>query len=471
MQVTVFDAVGIGAGGSGAAAGLLHPFTPTVKLMWRAEAAMREALHLLDVAEAAAACSSGLHEPIAWRHGMLRPAGNLQQAAAYRKLWGGASCTGCGTSPEESSSSGSSSSLRQRERQVLPDTDSRLAAVMQARCTSAEIAAALVPGVRLPAEEEAALGAGPAPAGPTGAEQVHAGAEPTAADAAACSAVHVPAGVTLHPARYMNALWAACVQRAAARDDGSSVRLQVGTLDSVAQLHKGPGGPFSGGVVVAAGAAVGSLREFRGARLPLDLRQGYILDMHRTSADAEAVSYLDVAPSLLGSPYIASQGGQLLTIGATKSGGWSSERSLAECGRTIDARHYMRVAEAAAAAITGGTGPVVDEQGDDVAAAVYELLARGAGSWPLLLRWSLQGIRTGVRALPKRTHHGSIPLMGRWQANIKGLTSDPPTWLLVGLGARGLVYHAWLGRCAALALLNESEDYLPCESLAWRQGI
>lgn len=32
VHVTVYDAVGIGAGGSGAAAGLLHPFTPTGKV-------------------------------------------------------------------------------------------------------------------------------------------------------------------------------------------------------------------------------------------------------------------------------------------------------------------------------------------------------------------------------------------------------------------------------------------------------
>jgi hypothetical protein len=32
VEVTVVDAVGIGAGGSGAAAGLLHPFTPKGKV-------------------------------------------------------------------------------------------------------------------------------------------------------------------------------------------------------------------------------------------------------------------------------------------------------------------------------------------------------------------------------------------------------------------------------------------------------
>lgn len=46
-----------------------------------------------------------------------------------------------------------------------------------------------------------------------------------------------------------------------------------------------------------------------------------------------------------------------------------------------------------------------------------------------------------------------------------------PVWLLVGLGARGLVYHAWLGKLMAAAVLDNSEDHLPPELLAWRQQV
>jgi glycine/D-amino acid oxidase-like deaminating enzyme len=42
-------------------------------------------------------------------------------------------------------------------------------------------------------------------------------------------------------------------------------------------------------------------------------------------------------------------------------------------------------------------------------------------------------------------------------------------WLLVGLGARGLVYHAWLGQLLAQAVLSDSEQQLPQELLAWRE--
>ncbi|KAF6266139.1 hypothetical protein COO60DRAFT_644965 [Scenedesmus sp. NREL 46B-D3] len=59
VHVTVVDAVGIGAGGSGAAAGLLHPFSPKGKLLWKAHEAMASALQLLEAAEEAAAQSPG----------------------------------------------------------------------------------------------------------------------------------------------------------------------------------------------------------------------------------------------------------------------------------------------------------------------------------------------------------------------------------------------------------------------------
>jgi hypothetical protein len=54
----VFDAAGIGQGGSGAAAGLLHPLTPKGRMLWRGEEALADAMQLLQVAEQAA-CQAG----------------------------------------------------------------------------------------------------------------------------------------------------------------------------------------------------------------------------------------------------------------------------------------------------------------------------------------------------------------------------------------------------------------------------
>lgn len=41
-------------------------------------------------------------------------------------------------------------------------------------------------------------------------------------------------------------------------------------------------------------------------------------------------------------------------------------------------------------------------------------------------------------------------------------------WVIGGLGARGLVYHAWLGELVAKAVLNDSEDSFPKELLRWK---
>lgn len=58
LDVDIFDDVGIGGGASGVAGGLIHPYSPKVKPLWRGEQCWRECLHLLSVAEAAASAAS-----------------------------------------------------------------------------------------------------------------------------------------------------------------------------------------------------------------------------------------------------------------------------------------------------------------------------------------------------------------------------------------------------------------------------
>lgn len=74
-------------------------------------------------------------------------------------------------------------------------------------------------------------------------------------------------------------------------------------------------------------------------------------------------------------------------------------------------------------------------------------------------------MRTGVRALPPRTPYGSIPLAGRVQDGGEG---QPPCWVLVGLGARGLVYHALLGKWLAAAVRADDPRLLPRQVRSWQ---
>lgn len=41
-------------------------------------------------------------------------------------------------------------------------------------------------------------------------------------------------------------------------------------------------------------------------------------------------------------------------------------------------------------------------------------------------------------------------------------------WVISGLGARGLVYHAWLGALLVQAIVKGRDDCLPSPLLRWR---
>lgn len=87
IRVTVLDVHGIGAGASGAAAGLLHPYTPKGKLTWLGAEAFAAAQRMVSIAEQAhhqcprqsVAADDG-PGAVAYRHGILRVGGNAKQS-------------------------------------------------------------------------------------------------------------------------------------------------------------------------------------------------------------------------------------------------------------------------------------------------------------------------------------------------------------------------------------------------------
>ena len=102
VEVHLFDEKGIAGGASGVAAGLLHPYTPRGKIIWRGVEGVAATLALVAAAEDAetrldsgAAVldddddGGGPHdrrgESIAWRRGTVRPAKNLKQARDLAK--------------------------------------------------------------------------------------------------------------------------------------------------------------------------------------------------------------------------------------------------------------------------------------------------------------------------------------------------------------------------------------------------
>jgi hypothetical protein len=105
----------------------------------------------------------------------------------------------------------------------------------------------------------------------------------------------------------------------------------------------------------------------------------------------------------------------------------------------------------------------LDEAATD--AALAELLPPGAALLPALgLSPGFASRRGawGVRALPPRATLGRLPLLRALPVPPGAPPAD--CWLLAGLGARGLVYHALLAEALATALLARDASLLPPET-------
>ncbi|MQL87874.1 hypothetical protein Taro_020425 [Colocasia esculenta] len=95
LCVDVYDEIGIGGGASGVAGGLIHPYSPKGKLLWRGAEFWRECLKLLSIAERAptvrardgvsADLLDSPNEQIVWRRGIVRPATTLKNAEILKE--------------------------------------------------------------------------------------------------------------------------------------------------------------------------------------------------------------------------------------------------------------------------------------------------------------------------------------------------------------------------------------------------
>ena len=87
--------------------------------------------------------------------------------------------------------------------------------------------------------------------------------------------------------------------------------------------------------------------------------------------------------------------------------------------------------------------------------APLERLCPGIGDEELL------SVQAGVRALPPRSHHGYVPIAGRLGGSSQRGAPSTECWLIGGLGSRGLIHHALIGRDLARAVLARDESLLP----------
>lgn len=377
FHVDLFDAYGIAAGASGAAAGLLHPYTPRGKVLWNGIEAFEDALRLVGASELARHSNE---PPFVWRNGLLRLAKNPKMAKILVQN-------------------------AQNDSEALHLTKSRLLS-----STSREFSD-LVPGL-----SEDFLGSVP--------KQNIQG-------------LYIGKGLVLDPTRYLQALWRSCC--ALGEKYGNTAAFHQRMVTSLSELERDFGGYDA--IIVTIGAALESITETSGV-VKLDLCQGYSLELESTK-----YTYASRSPSLLGSPYAAFHGECKAIVGATQNFGSSIQEATRCLGPTCN--------------ITTEKASTMPE----VTSAIEELMTGIVPVWPKLRDWELVQVKSGVRALPTRTPQGSIPYAGKLA---KVPENSAVHWFVSGLGARGLVYHAWLGRLVASAVMNDDDSILPKELLRWK---
>ncbi|KAK4257511.1 hypothetical protein QN277_007089 [Acacia crassicarpa] len=86
LKIDLYDEVGIGGGASGIAGGLLHPYSPKVKLLWEGAQCWNESINLLKIAEEVAnsrkckvgESSENIETFFGHKRGILRPAMDIK---------------------------------------------------------------------------------------------------------------------------------------------------------------------------------------------------------------------------------------------------------------------------------------------------------------------------------------------------------------------------------------------------------
>lgn len=374
IKITLYEgAASLGAGASGAAAGLLHPYNSRGRLLWRGREALDEATQLVCAAEKAVAEG---HETFVSRKKLMRPA------------------------------------LHEKHRRDLLKQEATPEEGIQ--FLTHEQVVALVPGLCLPSN---------------------------------CGGIMLD-GLVINVEAYLNALWSSVVKAAEERSDGSHANLILGggMISSLKEID--PSADYAG-IVVATGAAAGTIEEVRESIVPgmLTFSQGYSLTLEPQDQSKEkqgprdqVALYPATSPCILGQTYFSVQGDRII-IGATQSKeGWTPEDGLAMC--------------------LAPNGRIIGRE-DDEDRCVKELMEQAGKIWPPISKgYAVKRVRSGMRALPPKRRECQdfrVPIVRRIG------TKERNIWYAGGLGARGFLYHGLVGRAAAGLALGLDETMIPEE--------
>ncbi|XP_020091234.1 uncharacterized protein LOC109712205 [Ananas comosus] len=276
IRVDIFDENGIGGGASGVSGGLLHPYSPKAKLLWKGAECWKECLQLLNVAERVNEATgsnqiiqdftSKFDGTIVCRRGILRPATSEKKVDI-----------------------------------LMENTQSSLHCC-NLEALDREAAQSLVPGLCVPFD----------------------------------FAVYMPHAVNIHPKRYLQALFLACRNLA---DESSAsniceereLNLFRETIKSLRQLAD-----EYDAMIICLGAKVDMLPELAG-KLPLRSCRGVVAEL-QLPIDARG-EYGDQSPSILSDAWLAFQGPRSVSLGSTwdwKSKDYTSNVPEEEARRAME---------------------------------------------------------------------------------------------------------------------------------------
>ncbi|CAH2078698.1 unnamed protein product [Thlaspi arvense] len=240
-------------------------------------------------------------------------------------------------------------------------------------------------------------------------------------------AFYYPGAMNVNPQRYLQSLFLACQNSAKASLGRQNITLVKKSINDVLELE----GEYDA-VVICLGSKVDFLPGLTG-KLPLRTCRGVIthLQLHESASG----SYPEGGPSILSDAWLAVQGPRDLHMGSTWE--WQS-------------RNYSS-----------------DVSAEEASRALAELLPKASAVYPEIEKWELAGARAGLRAMPPVTSHGSLPLLGCVDQLIGG--GSCKFWVFGGLGSRGLLYHGWLGKLMAKAVLSCNEELIPSELTSWKR--
>jgi glycine/D-amino acid oxidase-like deaminating enzyme len=128
----------------------------------------------------------------------------------------------------------------------------------------------------------------------------------------------------------------------------------------------------------------------------------------------------------------------------------------------ISGKYVVPIGSGADKLLAGATfeydPPHIVHRPPDLRAATKSLHAPLNALYPGLDAEQIVGSQSGVRALPPRSHLGYVPLAGR--LGLRRGEEDPDCWLVGGLGSRGLIHHALMGKALARAVLQRDDEQL-----------